>query len=38
MEPLFERLVNYELPPEEAQKGFDLLTSPSDAIKVMFRF
>jgi 2-desacetyl-2-hydroxyethyl bacteriochlorophyllide A dehydrogenase len=37
-EPLFERLVNYELPPEDAKKGFDLMTMPTDAIKVMFKF
>jgi len=37
-EPEFERLVNYELPPESAAKGFELMTTPSDAIKVMFRF
>lgn len=37
-EPLYERLINYELPPEEAQKGFTLLTTPTDAIKVMYKF
>jgi 2-desacetyl-2-hydroxyethyl bacteriochlorophyllide A dehydrogenase len=36
--PEYERLVNYELPPESAEKGFQLLTTPSDAIKVMFQF
>lgn len=37
-EPDYERLINYELPPEEAAKGFELLTTPTDAIKVMYRF
>ena len=37
-EPGYEKLINYELPVEEAQKGFDLLSAPSDAVKVMFRF
>ena len=37
-EPLYERLVNYELSPEEAKKGFELMTTPTDAVKVMFRF
>ncbi|GHS91959.1 dehydrogenase [Synergistales bacterium] len=37
-EPGYEKLVNYALPVEEAQKGFDLLSAPSDAVKVMFAF
>lgn len=37
-EPLYERLINYELPPEEAKKGFELLTTPTDAVKVMYCF
>ncbi|MDR3231957.1 MAG: alcohol dehydrogenase catalytic domain-containing protein [Synergistaceae bacterium] len=37
-EPGYEKMVNYALPVEEAQKGFDLLSAPSDAVKVMFRF
>lgn len=37
-QPLYEELVNYELPAEEAKKGFALLTSPTDAVKVMYRF
>jgi len=36
-EPGYEKLVNYVLPVEEAQKGFDLLSAPSDAVKVMFQ-
>ena len=37
-EPLYEHLINYELPPEEAKKGFELLTTPTDAVKVMYCF
>ncbi len=37
-EPLYEKLINYELPPEEAKKGFALLTTPTDAVKVMYKF
>lgn len=37
-EPLYEKLINYELPPEEASRAFELLTTPTDAIKVMFSF
>jgi 2-desacetyl-2-hydroxyethyl bacteriochlorophyllide A dehydrogenase len=37
-EPAYERIVNYVLPIEEAQKGFELLSAPSDAVKVMFAF
>ncbi len=37
-QPEYAKIVNYELAPEGAQKGFDLLTSPSDAEKVMFKF
>ncbi|MBU9711636.1 zinc-dependent alcohol dehydrogenase [Evansella tamaricis] len=36
--PEFERLITHVLPVEEAQKGFDLLTTPTDAIKVMYKF
>lgn len=36
--PEYESLVNYELPAEEAQRGFELLTTPTDAVKVMYRF
>lgn len=36
--PDYEKLINYELPPEEAKKGFELLTTPTDAVKVMYRF
>lgn len=28
----------YELPAEEAKHGFELLTTPTDAVKVMYRF
>jgi hypothetical protein len=37
-EPGYEKIVNYVLLVEEAQKGFGLLSAPSDAVKVMFRF
>lgn len=37
-EPRYEKLINYELPVSEAQKGFDLLTTPTDAVKVMYQF
>ncbi|MEA4869136.1 MAG: alcohol dehydrogenase catalytic domain-containing protein [Christensenella sp.] len=37
-EPEYERLINYELAPEQAAEGFALMTNPSDAIKVMYRF
>lgn len=37
-EPLYEKLINYELPAEEAKKGLRLLTTETDAIKVMYRF
>jgi threonine dehydrogenase-like Zn-dependent dehydrogenase len=37
-EPGYEQVVNYALPVEDAQKGFDLLSAPSDAVKVMYRF
>ncbi|MDR2088633.1 MAG: alcohol dehydrogenase catalytic domain-containing protein [Clostridiales Family XIII bacterium] len=34
----FERIITHVLPPEDVQKGFELLTTKSDAIKVMFSF
>ncbi len=34
----YETLVNYELAPEDAKKGFELLTTPTDAVKVMYCF
>ena len=37
-DPNYEKLINYELAPEEAKKGFQLLTTPTDAVKVMYRF
>jgi (R,R)-butanediol dehydrogenase / meso-butanediol dehydrogenase / diacetyl reductase len=37
-EPNFEKIITHVLPPEEAQKGFKLLTTPSDAVKVMYHF
>ena len=37
-EPGYEKLINYTLPVEDAQKGFDLMSTPSDAVKVMFSF
>lgn len=37
--PDYEKIVTHALPVEEAQKGFDLLTTPgTGAVKVMFRF
>ena len=36
--PEYERLINTVLPVDQAQTGFDLLSSPSDAMKVMFSF
>ena len=38
-EPLFERVITHVLPPEEAQKGFDLFhTKGSGAVKIMYKF
>lgn len=37
-DPDYEKLINYELAPEDAEKGFELLTTPTDAVKVMYRF
>jgi len=37
-QPLYAEVVTHELPIEEAQRGFDLLLTPSDAIKVTFKF
>lgn len=37
-EPMYEKLINYELPAEEAKHGFELLTTPTDAVKVMYSF
>ena len=37
-EPDFEKIITHVLSVEEAQDGFDLLTSASDAFKVMYRF
>jgi len=34
----FEQLITHVLSPEEAKKGFDLLVTPSDAIKVLYQF
>jgi (R,R)-butanediol dehydrogenase / meso-butanediol dehydrogenase / diacetyl reductase len=34
----YEKIITHVLSFEEAQKGFDLLTSNSDAIKVMYKF
>jgi (R,R)-butanediol dehydrogenase / meso-butanediol dehydrogenase / diacetyl reductase len=35
----FEKIITHVLPIEEAQKGFDLLTTPNtDALKVMYKF
>lgn len=36
--PEFEKLITHELAADEAQTGFDLLTTPSDAVKVMYKF
>ncbi|GEK34812.1 zinc-dependent alcohol dehydrogenase [Kurthia sibirica] len=37
-ETQFEKIITHILAPEEAMKGFELLTTPSDAIKVLFQF
>lgn len=37
-QPLYDRIINRVLPVEKAQEGFDLLLTPSDAVKVMFEF
>lgn len=37
-DPDYEKIITHVLSVEEAQKGFDLLTTNSDAIKVMFKF
>lgn len=38
-EPLFEKIITHVLPADEAQKGFDLLTTKgTGAVKVMFSF
>ncbi len=37
-QPLYAEVVTHELPIEQAQHGFDLLLTPSDAIKVTFKF
>lgn len=34
----FEQLITHVLPASEAEQGFDLLTTPTDAIKVLFTF
>lgn len=34
----FNKIITHVLPPEEAEKGFSLLTIPSDAVKVMYQF
>lgn len=34
----YEKVITHVLSAEEAQKGFDLLTTKSDAIKVMYKF
>lgn len=36
--PAYEKLVNYELDAEKCVEGFQLMTTPSDAVKVMFKF
>lgn len=35
-EPMYEKLINYELPAEEAKHGFELLTTPTDAVLDLF--
>lgn len=38
-DPDFEKIITHVLPADEAQKGFDLLTTPgTGAVKVMFQF
>lgn len=34
----FERLITHVLAPEDAKKGFELLTTGADAIKVLYKF
>jgi len=34
----FAKLITHVFPPEEAKKGFDLLVTPSEAIKVLYQF
>ncbi|WP_400164396.1 zinc-binding dehydrogenase [Brevibacillus sp. TJ4] len=34
----FARIITHVLPPEQARQGFDLLTSHTDAVKVMYQF
>jgi len=34
----FEKIITHVLSPDEAKKGFDLLTSHTDAVKVMYQF
>lgn len=36
--PEFEKIITHYLRPEEAGKGFDLLTTQTDAVKVMYDF
>lgn len=38
-DPYFDRIVTDVLPADDAQKGFDLLTTPgTGAVKVLFQF
>ncbi|WP_080848338.1 zinc-dependent alcohol dehydrogenase [Cytobacillus gottheilii] len=34
----FEKMITHVLPPEEAEKGFELLTTGTNAVKVMYTF
>lgn len=34
----FEQIITHVLPPEDAMRGFELLTTPTDAIKVLYNF
>lgn len=34
----YEKIITHELKPEEAKKGFELLTTGADAVKVMYNF
>lgn len=34
----FEQLITHVFPPEKAKEGFDLLVTPSEAIKVLYQF
>ncbi len=37
-QPLYEELVNYVLPPDKCKDGFEVMSNPNDAVKIMFEF